>query len=99
MSALPLFCALGANNARRSSTLLLSDTDPDVLRTPAVAKWLEGVALRDLAVNEDHAACIDARGDVYQWGRGYFGEETHSRPQVTLRGKVRPPWSCDGGNP
>jgi hypothetical protein len=61
------------------------------LRTPTVAKWLDGVALRDLQLHQKHAACIDARGDVYQWGEGFFGEAVkavHS-PKLTLRSKVR----------
>lgn len=66
------------------------------VKTPAVAAWLEDVALRDLVLNENHAACIDAKGDVYQWGDGFFGTRDSSgrpsssgKPALTLRGKVR----------
>jgi len=49
------------------------------------------VALRDLQLHEKHAACIDARGDVYQWGEGFFGEALKAvrSPKLSLRGKVR----------
>ncbi|KAF9053536.1 RCC1/BLIP-II [Hymenopellis radicata] len=73
--------------SNKSSTLLLDEAGSEAIRTPGVAKWLEGVALRDLALHQDHAACIDAKGDVYQWGRGHFGSESHSRPHLTLRNK------------
>jgi hypothetical protein len=61
-----------------------------------VIAWLQNVALRDLALHENHAACVDARGDVYQWGDGFFGPPSVSadgnqdrKPTPTLRGKVR----------
>ncbi|KAF9533459.1 regulator of chromosome condensation 1/beta-lactamase-inhibitor protein II [Crepidotus variabilis] len=60
-------------------------TEP--IRTPAVAAWLEGIALRDLGLHEKHAACVDARGDVYQWGEGFFGAVQGRAPKRTLRGK------------
>jgi hypothetical protein len=51
------------------------------------------VALRDLAVHAAHAACVDGRGDVYQWGGGFFAAEQSAsgdgKPVLTLRGKVR----------
>ena len=82
---------------RRSHTLSLQKEVPESVRTPAVADWLEGVALRDLVLQENHAACIDARGDVYQWGDGYFGTanttadaSSSGKPVLTLRNKVRP---------
>ena len=59
-----------------------------------MADWLKDVALRDVALHEQHAACIDAKGDVYQWGDGYFGTvgsgnaSTSGKPVLTLRGKV-----------
>lgn len=64
----------------------------EYVRTPAVADWLNGVALRDLSMHERHAACIDASGDVYQWGDGFFSfsgsASTSGKPVSTLRGKV-----------
>ena len=52
------------------------------------------MALRDLAVHATHAVCVDGRGDVYQWGDGFFGQEdgdhaSEGTPVLTLRGKVR----------
>ena len=71
----------------------------ETLRTPTVAQWLDGVALRDLKLHQKHAACIDARGDVYQWGEGFFGESLKAvrSPKLTLRGKVRPSASASRG--
>lgn len=60
-----------------------------------MAGWLQNVALRDLALHENHAACVDARGDLYQWGDGFFGlsdsaqDSRSMTPKLTLRGKVR----------
>jgi alpha-tubulin suppressor-like RCC1 family protein len=65
------------------------------VRVPSIADWLQDVALRDLVAHERHAACIDARGDVYQWGDGFFGtsDTSERKPTLTLRGKVRfPQW-------
>jgi hypothetical protein len=74
----------------RSKTLLPNGQSDEPIRVPAVAGWLEGVALRDLALHERHGACVDARGDVYQWGDGFFGQEDpgNRMPHRTLRGKV-----------
>ena len=42
-----------------------------------------------MALHERHAACVDARGDVYQWGDGFFGSKSDAKaPKITLRGKV-----------
>lgn len=67
------------------------------MRAPASSGWFDNVAFRDLALHERHAACVDVRGDVYQWGDGFFGDASsasssasHRRPQQTLRGKVCP---------
>ncbi|TFK72204.1 RCC1/BLIP-II [Pluteus cervinus] len=71
-------------------TVTSEDPSSDALRTPLVAKWLENVALRDFQLHQKHAACVDARGDVYQWGDGYFGDAPSSHaqnPRLTLTGK------------
>ncbi|KAG6896734.1 hypothetical protein C0992_006451 [Termitomyces sp. T32_za158] len=71
---------------KRSNTLTMEETD--VIRTPSIAEWLDGVALRDLAIHNDHAACVDSRGDVYQWGNGFTdGNEQKKKPILTLREK------------
>lgn len=61
------------------------------LATPISLPFLENVALRDLALHAHHGACVDARGDVYQWGAGFFREEYNGKkgPVRTLQGKVR----------
>ncbi|XP_006458490.1 hypothetical protein AGABI2DRAFT_190775 [Agaricus bisporus var. bisporus H97] len=58
------------------------------MRQPTIAKWLEGVALRDLQLHRTHAACVDARGNVYQWGDGFFGSTSKgsAKPMPTLMG-------------
>ncbi|KAG1826948.1 regulator of chromosome condensation 1/beta-lactamase-inhibitor protein II [Suillus subaureus] len=72
---------------------VINPNEPGVQRVqyPVNASWLKGVALRDLALHERHAACVDARGDVYQWGDGFFGSSATSEsepqgPKLTLRG-------------
>lgn len=77
----------------RNHTLSGDGKVPESVRTPAVADWLKDVALRDLTLQEKHAACIDANGDVYQWGDGFFGSpgpssSSSGKPMLTLRGKV-----------
>ncbi len=90
MRGVTLQCLLPPNHdGTRSKTLLLDKEDPDSIRTPAIAEWLEDVALRDLVLHKEHAACIDARGDVYQWGTGHFGSAENDSPALTLRNKVR----------
>ncbi|KAH6896476.1 regulator of chromosome condensation 1/beta-lactamase-inhibitor protein II [Coprinopsis sp. MPI-PUGE-AT-0042] len=78
----------GSNRAK-----ILSHASPtdESIRSPSVARWLDGIALRDLQLHERHAACVDAKGDVYQWGEGYLGDlqwegDSHS-PKLTLKGK------------
>jgi alpha-tubulin suppressor-like RCC1 family protein len=69
---------------------LIAPTTPgvDSVKWPSVANWLDNVALRDLALHEHHGACVDARGDVYQWGDGFFGTDSDRKPVLTLQGKV-----------
>ncbi|KAJ7090055.1 regulator of chromosome condensation 1/beta-lactamase-inhibitor protein II [Mycena crocata] len=75
----------GSNRANILSSLLPSST---VIKKPFAASWLDDVALRDLALHENHAACVDARGDVYQWGEGYASRGLEDgRPTRTLSGK------------
>lgn len=59
------------------------------LKSPTPLPWLDGIALLDLVLHETHAACVDARGDVYQWGNGSSQGEILIKPIRTLRGKVR----------
>lgn len=67
----------------RESLLSPSTPEIDALRVPSVVHWLSNVALRDLALHEKHGACVDVRGDVYQWN-GRTNE-----PLASLTGKVR----------
>ncbi|KZT03491.1 RCC1/BLIP-II [Laetiporus sulphureus 93-53] len=76
----------GSNKAH---VLEIDGAAPESIRTPAAASWLENVALRGLAIHERHAACVDARGDVYQWGDGFSSKPGSSagKPTLTLKGK------------
>ncbi|GJJ12017.1 hypothetical protein Clacol_006255 [Clathrus columnatus] len=58
-------------------------------KTPTYIPNLFSSPLKDLVFSVNHAACIDARGDVYQWGDGFFGSDVieNRRPQLTLKGK------------
>ncbi|KAK7043637.1 hypothetical protein VNI00_008248 [Paramarasmius palmivorus] len=71
--------------SNQSKLLSVDDSDTEHYRTPQIADWLSNVALRDLAFHKNHAACVDARGDVYQWGEGFSKE--NKRPLRTLSGK------------
>ncbi|KAJ4488156.1 RCC1/BLIP-II [Lentinula aciculospora] len=66
--------------SNRSQKLLPNDAKSESIRSPTTAKWLDNVALRELALHKDYAACVDARGDVYQWGQGV-------EPSLTLKGQ------------
>ena len=85
--------ACSQTNYYRARIISPDASDAVQIRTPAVASFLQDVALRDLAVHATHAACVDGRGDVYQWGDGFFGERSASgddrKPMLTLQGKVR----------
>lgn len=74
----------------RYNTLMPGHPLIDVLRTPSVLQWMNNVAFRDLQLHEKHAACVDARGNVYQWGDGFFGATVPQvqKPRLTLQGKV-----------
>ncbi|GBE82398.1 regulator of chromosome condensation 1/beta-lactamase-inhibitor protein II [Sparassis latifolia] len=75
--------------SNKNHVLSMENSTADSVHTPAAVAWLDNVALRDLALHERHAACVDARGDVYQWGDG-FGQKSSlssGRPTLTLRGK------------
>ncbi|KAH8117476.1 RCC1/BLIP-II [Phellopilus nigrolimitatus] len=64
---------------------LISPTTPesDSFRVPSNVPWLKDVALRDLALHERHGACVDARGDLYQWDKETQG------PILSLMGSVQ----------
>ena len=61
----------------------------DALFTPLSVKfWNNPQFIRVLAAS-NHAAAIDSKGNLYQWGKEYFGEEVTQESQydVTLTGK------------
>ena len=64
-------------------------TSTDAVRVPNDIPWLRGVALRDLSLAEKYGACVDAKGNVYQWGTGFVpAVGGPSNPSAVLRGKV-----------
>ncbi|KAJ3908556.1 regulator of chromosome condensation 1/beta-lactamase-inhibitor protein II [Lentinula edodes] len=67
----------GSNSSQK---LLPDNSKSEVIQSPTTAKWLDNVALRDLALHKEYAACVDARGDVYQWGQG-------GQPSPVLKGQ------------
>jgi hypothetical protein len=69
----------------RFGTLIPGAKSGESIRIPTSCQWLDGVALRDLAIHEKYAACADARGDVYHWG------EKNDKPEQILQGKVNAP--------
>jgi len=61
---------------------------------PINVNWLKDIALRDLALHERHAACVDAKGDMYQWDDRFFGLKPKSESEaqelkLPLCGKLR----------
>ncbi|KAA1471342.1 RCC1/BLIP-II [Dentipellis sp. KUC8613] len=75
--------------SNKSHTIMPDKAGVEQVRSPAAASFLEDVALRDLALHASHAACVDVRGDVYQWGDGFFrsADVQDRTPVPTLKGK------------
>lgn len=44
------------------------------VKSPRSIPYFDGIALRDLSMEERHGAAVDANGDVLQWGLGFFDE-------------------------
>lgn len=42
------------------------------IKSPRSIPYFDGMALRDLSMEERHAVAVDANGDVLQWGLGFF---------------------------
>jgi alpha-tubulin suppressor-like RCC1 family protein len=57
------------------------------VKTPRWLPAFEGVLLRDLKLDRQSGAAIDAKGDMLQWGRGYSGDDDQAQPTTTLAGK------------
>lgn len=43
-----------------------------LVKTPRSIPFFDGMALRDVVMEEKHAVAVDAHGDVLQWGLGFF---------------------------
>jgi len=83
----PCFSKTYYNEIRYQTT---SNGQLDSLKAPRSFEAIsgEGIALRDLVFHEKHAACVDASGNVYQWGEDFFGSTSSAGPEPTLKGKV-----------
>jgi alpha-tubulin suppressor-like RCC1 family protein len=42
------------------------------VKSPRSIPYFDGMALRDISMEERHGAAVDANGDVMQWGLGFF---------------------------
>lgn len=42
------------------------------IKSPRSIPFFDGMALRDLQMEERHAVAVDANGDILQWGLGFF---------------------------
>lgn len=61
-----------------------------IVRTPRSIPYFDGVALRDLVLEEKHGVAVDANGDVLQWGLGFFDETSRSAdPEAVPLGRRR----------
>lgn len=56
-----------------------------VVKTPRRIPYFDGQLLRDLKLDQEFGAAVTEKGDLVQWGTGYFAEDP--RPTVTLKGK------------
>ncbi|ROV93500.1 hypothetical protein VSDG_06832 [Cytospora chrysosperma] len=61
------------------------DSRETVVKTPRRLPFFDGQLLRDLKVDQEFGAAVTEKGDLVQWGRGYWAEDP--RPAVTLKGK------------
>lgn len=59
-----------------------------VVKRPTPMSHLGSTPVHDLVIHEKYGAAIDARGDVWMWGKGYDPSGEVGR---SLRGKVRAP--------
>lgn len=54
------------------------------VKTPRSIPYFDGMALRDLSLEERHGVAVDANGDVLQWGLGFFDATLETRIQENL---------------
>ncbi|KZT44140.1 RCC1/BLIP-II protein [Sistotremastrum suecicum HHB10207 ss-3] len=77
--------------SNKNHVLSSSSDEAAPIKRPELSPIISNTALRDLAVTEEYGVCVDARGDIYQWGDGFSGPLSPSdrppRPQKTLSGK------------
>lgn len=55
-----------------------------LVRSPRSIPYFDGIALRDLVLEEKHGVAVDANGDVLQWGLGFFDPSSRQRSDDAL---------------
>jgi hypothetical protein len=51
--------------------------------------YVPSTPLNDLVLHETYGAAVDASGNIWMWGKGYFGDNNVSeRAAASLKGKV-----------
>lgn len=61
------------------------DSKDGVVKTPRRIAWFDGMLLRDLKIDQAFGVAVTEKGDLVQWGAGYWDEDP--RPAYTLKGK------------
>lgn len=71
----PRVLAFGSNR----NGLIDGDLERVEITTAQPIEGIDGLALRDISLGRTHAAAVDNKGWVRQWGRG-------TSPRITLKG-------------
>ena len=53
-----------------------------LVRSPRSIPYFDGLALRDIVLEEKHGVAVDANGDVLQWGLGFFHPDSHAQTAI-----------------
>ncbi|EPS44623.1 hypothetical protein H072_1416 [Dactylellina haptotyla CBS 200.50] len=71
----------GSNSGRVAAP----DSDENFVKAPRRIPFFDGYVLKDLQLSQDMGVAVTERGDLIQWGTGYFPE--CRAPVVTFTGK------------
>lgn len=91
MSAPPSPPPLSSRFADRLVFSYCSTSTSNPVRYPTLVSHLSGpgLAFRDVKMEQDYGAVVDARGDVYLWGRGITdGDSSKGGLKPCLRNMV-----------
>lgn len=76
--------AWGSNAGR----VVAPDSGDPMIKRPRRIAALDGLLLRDLKLDRDLGVAVTEKGDVIQWGDGFWGKYAEATaPVVTFRGK------------